>query len=63
MLGSRDSSVRIATGYEVDGQVSIPGRDKLFFSSPQRSDRSGAQPASYPMGIEICFSGSEAVEA
>jgi hypothetical protein len=31
---SRDSSVGIVTGNELDGQGSIPGRGKRFLSSP-----------------------------
>jgi hypothetical protein len=37
--GSRDSSVCVASGYGLDCQGSIPGRDKRFFSTPQRPDR------------------------
>jgi hypothetical protein len=36
---SRDSSVGIATGYELDGRSSILGRSKRFFSFPHRPDR------------------------
>jgi hypothetical protein len=36
---SRDASVGIVTGYRLDGRGSIPGRGKIFFSSPQRPDR------------------------
>jgi hypothetical protein len=35
----RDSSVGIAMGYGVDAQVSITGRGKRFFSTPQRPDQ------------------------
>jgi hypothetical protein len=37
--GSRDSSLGVATGYEVDGRGSIPGRSKRFFSTPRCPDR------------------------
>jgi hypothetical protein len=32
---NRDSSVGTATGYELDGMGTIPGRGNQFFSSPQ----------------------------
>jgi hypothetical protein len=38
-LVSRDSSVDIATGYGLDGRGSIPGKSKIFVSTPQRLDR------------------------
>jgi hypothetical protein len=41
---SRDSSVSIVTGYGLDGQHSIPGRGKRFFSSTQCPDRLWVQP-------------------
>jgi hypothetical protein len=31
----RDSSVCIVTGYGLDGRVSIPGKDKKWFSCPK----------------------------
>jgi hypothetical protein len=34
VLRSRDSSVGIATGYELDGWGSIPRKPKRFFYSP-----------------------------
>jgi hypothetical protein len=43
------SSVGIATGYWLDHRGSIRGRDKKFFSTPERSDRLWG-PVSYPMG-------------
>jgi hypothetical protein len=33
-----DDSVGMATGYELDGRVSIAGRGKIFYSIPQRTD-------------------------
>jgi hypothetical protein len=37
ILRNRDSSVSIATGYELDGRGSIPGRAKFFlFSTASR---------------------------
>jgi hypothetical protein len=41
---SRDSSVGIETGYKMDGAGSIPGRDKRFFSTPQRPNQLRARP-------------------
>jgi hypothetical protein len=42
------SSVGIATGYDLEGPGSIPGRGNKFFSSPHKSRTwSGAHPASY----------------
>jgi HKD family nuclease len=38
-LVNPDSSVGIATDYEIDGRGSIPGRVKKFFCSPQRPKR------------------------
>jgi hypothetical protein len=43
--------VTIAMGYRQDCRVSIPGRDKIFFSTPQRPKRFWAHPTSYPVGI------------
>jgi hypothetical protein len=44
--GSQDSSVGIATGYELNVRVSIPGVQIDF----------GAHPASYPIGTGTSFS-------
>jgi hypothetical protein len=41
---NRGSSVGIATSYDLDGWVSIPGRGKRFFSSPQQPDRLWSPP-------------------
>jgi hypothetical protein len=38
-LESRDSSVGVATAYELDNQGFIPRRDKRFFYTPQPYDR------------------------
>jgi hypothetical protein len=35
----RYSPLDVATGYGLNGQVSIPGRGKRFFSASQRPDR------------------------
>jgi flagellar basal body-associated protein FliL len=35
---SRNSSVGIITGYELDGLSAIPDRGKGFFSTPQHTD-------------------------
>jgi hypothetical protein len=37
------------TGYELDDQGSIPGRGKIYFSSPVCPSSSGDYPASYLM--------------
>jgi hypothetical protein len=42
---SRDSSVDIMTGYELDGRGYIPGKDKRFFSSPQCPSRVWSPPS------------------
>jgi hypothetical protein len=39
-LISQDSSICITTGYRLDRRGSTSGRDKRYFSSPQRPDRS-----------------------
>jgi hypothetical protein len=59
-LGSRDSSVGIATGYRLDGQGYIPGREKKSFSTPQHPDWFWAHPASYPVGTGVSFPGGKA---
>jgi hypothetical protein len=58
----RDSSVGTATGYELDGRGSNPGRGK-FFSSSQVQTGSGAHTASYPMGTGGNFPGGKVAEA
>jgi hypothetical protein len=45
----QDNSVGIATGYGLDGQVTVPLRN-----TASRPD-SGAQPVSYPMGTDGPF--------
>jgi hypothetical protein len=44
-LRNRDSSVGIATCYDLAGRGSIPGRRKRFLSSPQRPDRLWGSPS------------------
>jgi hypothetical protein len=44
---SVDSSVGIAMDNGLDGQGSIPGRGKIFFSFPQRPDR--LRPTQFPI--------------
>jgi hypothetical protein len=56
---SRDSSVGIVTGYELDGRGSIPGRGMVFFYSVQTS--SGVPSDSYPMDIVIKPPGRDAL--
>jgi hypothetical protein len=43
-LRSRDSSVGIATDYMLDRRVSIPSRDKRFFSTASRPTLGPIQP-------------------
>jgi hypothetical protein len=51
-----DGSVGIAKGYKLDGQGSIPGRDKRFFSLLHCVwTGPGSHPASYPMGSGRSF--------
>jgi hypothetical protein len=52
-----DSSVGIAKGYELDGQGSIPGKDKRFLPLHNVQTGSGAYPASYAMGTGDLFPG------
>jgi hypothetical protein len=59
---SRDSSVGIATGYELDGRgvgVRVPVGSRIL-SSPRRPDRLGVHPTSYPMGTGTYFPGGKA---
>jgi hypothetical protein len=60
---SLDSSVGTAMGYGMDGWVSIPGRDKRFFCTPQRPDRLWGHPASYTIGIGGSFPGGKVAGA
>jgi hypothetical protein len=41
---SQDTSIGTSMGYGLDGWVSIPGRDKRSFYSPQRQDRLSCPP-------------------
>jgi hypothetical protein len=41
---SRGSSAGIETNYGLDSRVSIPGRGKIFFSTPQHPDRPRGPP-------------------
>jgi hypothetical protein len=47
--------VGIATGYGLDGQGSIPGRCKRFFSSSQRPDRLWGLPSPLSIGYQGRF--------
>jgi hypothetical protein len=50
-LESRDGSFGIAMGYGLDGRrIWFPGRDKGFFSSPQRPDQLWAPSSLLPNG-------------
>jgi hypothetical protein len=42
---SLDSSIGIATGYELEGRSTILGKDKRFFSNPQRTDQLWVPPS------------------
>jgi hypothetical protein len=60
---SRDSSVGIVTGYGLDDRmIGVPflAGAGNFFSSPPRTDRLVAYPASYPMGTGVSFPGGKA---
>jgi hypothetical protein len=57
------SSVDIATGYDLDGRCSIPGKDKRFSLLHSVQIGSGAHPASYPMGARGSFSRGKAAGA
>jgi hypothetical protein len=57
------SSVGIATGNGLNGQGSIPGREKKCFSTPQRPDGLWALTTSYPMGTKGSFPGGKAAVA
>jgi hypothetical protein len=50
ILKTRDSSVGLATSYELDGRGSIPDRGKICLFSKASKTSSGAHTASYPMG-------------
>jgi hypothetical protein len=63
IYSSRDSSVGVVTGYELDGQGSIPGRGKDFSLLHNVKIGSGSYQASYPMGIEGSFPGGKAAGA
>jgi hypothetical protein len=54
---SWDNSFGISTDYGLDGQSSIPGRER---SSSGVQTEFGALPASYPLGIEGSFPRSKA---
>jgi hypothetical protein len=63
--GSRDSAVRIVTGYGMDDRVvgvRVPVGSRIF-SSPRRPDRPWGQPASYRMVTWGSFPGSKAAGA
>jgi hypothetical protein len=62
--GSRDSSVGIVTGYGLDDQDSITGRD-IRFVSLLHSDQTapGVHPASHVMDTGGCSPGGKAIGA
>jgi hypothetical protein len=49
-MGSRDSSVGIATGYGLDGYSSIPVRDEIILYSVASRRNLEPIPAFYPRG-------------
>jgi hypothetical protein len=51
----RDSSVRVAMGYWLEGRGSTPGRNKRFSPLHSVQTGSGTHPASYRMGIGGSF--------
>jgi hypothetical protein len=51
-----DSSVGIATGYELEDRSSIPESGKRFFSNSQRPDRLWGSPNLLPIGYSVLFS-------
>jgi hypothetical protein len=57
---NRDSSVGIATGYRLDGWVSILSKGKIFLFTTAFQTGSGAHTASYPIGIGRDFHGGKA---
>jgi hypothetical protein len=57
IVKSRDSSVDIATGYNLDGRGSIPGRDNIFSLVHSAQNGSGAHAASYQVNTELYFPG------
>jgi hypothetical protein len=62
---SRESTVAIATGYELDDrgvEVRVPVGSRMF-SSPRRADGSGVHPTSCLMGIRGSFPGGKAAGA
>jgi hypothetical protein len=58
LLYSRDSSVGIALGYELDyrgSRVRFPAGAGNFSLHHRVQNGSGAHPTSYPVGIEVLF--------
>jgi hypothetical protein len=62
--GSRDSSVGIGLGYELDDRgVRVPAGAGNFSLHHRVQNGSGAHPASYPMGTRGSFPGGKAAGA
>jgi hypothetical protein len=62
-LKSRDSSVDIALGYELDdwaSRVRFPAGDGNFSLHHRVHNGSGAHPSSYPMGTRVSSPGGKA---
>jgi hypothetical protein len=65
-LDSRDSSVGIALGYELDARgsrVRFPAGTVNFFLHHRVQNGSGAHPVSYPMAIRSSFPAGKAARA
>jgi hypothetical protein len=60
---NRDSSVGIATGYELNGPGSIPSRDKIISLPHSVQTGSVTNPASYPISKGGSFLGVKAAGA
>jgi hypothetical protein len=62
LVKSRDGSVGIALGYDLndrDSRVRLPAGAGNFFLHHRVQNGSGAHPASYPMGIRGSFPGDK----
>jgi hypothetical protein len=60
---SKDGLFGIATGFGLDGQGSLPGRSKKFFSTPQRPDQLWGPPSLLCNGYQGSFPEGKAAGA